>query len=74
MVSFTVVRYKEPYQPMEPPFVMALIRLKGADSDLTHLLSEVDPSAVKIGMEVEPVFAEPRKASILDIKYFKPAA
>ena len=74
VASFTVVRYKEPYQPMEPPYVMALIRLQGADSDLTHLLGEVDPAQVKIGMEVEPVFSDSRKASILDIKYFKPVS
>ena len=72
VTSFCIVRYKEPYLPMEPPFVLALIRLKGADSDLTHIVSEVEPEKVWIGMEVEPVFAEQRKASILDIKYFKP--
>jgi uncharacterized OB-fold protein len=72
VTSFTVVRYKEPYLPLEPPFVLALIRLKGADSDLTHLISEIEPEKVRIGMEVEPVFREERKGSILDIRYFKP--
>jgi len=73
ITSFCVVRYKEPYLPAEPPYVLALIRLTGADSDLAHILGEVDPEKVKTGMKVEPVFAENRKASILDIKYFKPA-
>jgi len=73
VTSFCVVNYKEPYLPVEPPFVLALIRLEGADSDLTHIISEVSPENVRIGMTVAPVFAEQRKASILDIKYFKPA-
>jgi uncharacterized OB-fold protein len=72
ITSFCVVNYKEPYMPMEPPYVLALIKLDGADSAFTHLVSEIAPDKVKVGMTVEPVFAEQRKASILDIKYFKP--
>ena len=59
--------------PVEPPYVLALIKLDGADSGFTHILGEVAPENVKIGMKVEPVFADQRKASVLDIKYFKPA-
>jgi len=72
VTSFTVVRYQEPYFPVQPPFVLALIKLEGADSAFAHILGGVKPEEVKVGMTVEPVFAEQRKASILDIKYFKP--
>jgi uncharacterized OB-fold protein len=39
-----------------------------------HLLGEVDPQQVEIGMKVQAVWkpAEEREGSILDIKYFKP--
>jgi len=72
ITSFTVVRYWEPYLPMKPPFVMAMIKLDGADTPLTHLVSEVDPDDVRVGMRVEPVWAEERKANITDIAYFRP--
>ena len=32
VAGFTVVRYAEPYQPKEPPYVLALIKLDGADT------------------------------------------
>lgn len=70
--SFTVLHYWEPYLPYPPPLVMAQIKLDGADTALTHLLREVPPEEVKIGMRVAPVFAAERKARITDIAYFKP--
>ncbi len=72
ITSFTVVRYWEPHLPMKPPFVMAMIKLDGADTPLTHLISEVGPDDVRVGMRVEPVWAEERKANITDIAYFRP--
>ena len=74
VTTFTVVRYHEPYLPMKPPFVMAQIKLDGADTSLTHLLSEVKPEDVRIGLRVGPVFAPTRQARITDIAYFKPLA
>jgi hypothetical protein len=74
VTSFTVVRYWEPHLPMKPPFVMALVKLDGADTSLTHLLAEVKPEDVHIGLRVQPVFADQRKARITDIAYFKPMA
>ncbi|HUT55295.1 MAG TPA: Zn-ribbon domain-containing OB-fold protein [bacterium] len=74
VTSFTVVRYYEPYLPMKPPFVMAQIKLDGADTSLTHLLSEIKPEDVRIGLRVQPVFAANPQARITDIAYFKPLA
>ena len=70
--SYTVVNYPEPIHPMRAPFAYAIIKLDGADSGLNHVLGEVDLNKISIGMRVEAVFAEQRKGSILDIKYFKP--
>ncbi len=70
--TFTVVRYKEPYQPKEPPIIYGVIKLDGADTGLPHIIGEVDPNKVKIGMRLEPVLKDEREASLLDIDHFKP--
>jgi len=70
--SFTVVRYAEPFQPKRPPFVLAAIRLDGADTSLVHLLGGIAPEQVQIGLAVEPVFARERKGRITDIVHFRP--
>ncbi len=72
--SFTVVRYAEPFQPKRPPYVLAAIRLDGADSSLVHLLGGIAPEQVRVGLLVEPVFAEERKGRITDIAHFRPLA
>ena len=72
--TYTVVRYKEPYQPKEPPIIYGVIKLDGADTGIYGILGEVDPDKVKIGMRLEPVFKEEREASLLDIDHFKPSS
>ena len=71
--AFTIVRRDTPIQPMKAPFAYALIRLDGADTDLTHVLSEVNLNDIKEGMRVKAVFAENRQGSPLDTAYFKPS-
>lgn len=70
--SYTVVHYSEPFHPTESPLIYGIIQLDGADTALPHLLGEVDPGNLRIGMRVEPVFKEKREGNILDISYFKP--
>ncbi|WP_374972357.1 Zn-ribbon domain-containing OB-fold protein [Spongiibacter marinus] len=64
---------------LDPPYVVAAIRLNGSSQSMLHFLSEVDvknPAAllekVKAGLEVTPVWAEQRHGNILDILYFEP--
>jgi uncharacterized protein len=72
--TFTVVRYSTPsIQPATPPIIYAMVRLDGADTAFIHLLSEIDPDAVKTGMRVRAVFKPEPSGQILDIQYFKPA-
>ncbi len=71
--SYTVVRYKEPYMPKEPPFAYGVIQMDEADTGLAHILGEVDLDKIKIGMRLEPVFKEEREGSIMDIDHFKPS-
>lgn len=71
VTGFTVIRYREPYQPKEPPYVLALIRLDGADTPIVHLLECGGPDQARIGMKVKAVFADTPANSVLDIAYFE---
>jgi uncharacterized protein len=65
-------------QRITDPLIPAVIEIDGASplAGIMHLLGEVDPQAVKIGMRVQAVWkpeAE-REGAITDILYFKPLA
>jgi len=68
-VTWDVQRTEEPQLP-------AVIEIDGASPlhGLMHLLGEVDPAQVYIGMRVKAVWKAPeeRQGAITDIKYFKP--
>lgn len=68
-VTWDVKRIKEPEIP-------AVIEIDGASPlhGIMHMLSEVDPGSVNIGMRVQAVWTpeEERQGSITDILYFKP--
>ncbi len=69
-VTWDVKRIKEPEIP-------AVINLDGASPlhGIMHMLGEIDPKDVKIGMRVQAVWKRPkdRQGSINDILYFKPS-
>ncbi len=60
----------------EKPHLPAVIEIDGASQGMgiMHLLGEVEPDKIKIGMKVKAVWKpeEERTGSITDIKYFKP--
>ena len=68
-VTWDVKRIKEPEIP-------AVIEIDGASPlhGIMHLLDEVEPEKVHIGMRVKAVWKPPeeREGSITDILYFKP--
>jgi uncharacterized OB-fold protein len=72
LLTYTVCNQPNPVQPVESPVVYGIIQLDGADTGFVHMLGEIDPEQIRIGMRVQAVFKEEREASILDIKYFKP--
>ncbi len=72
VTNFTVVCYDDKHLPRKAPFVLALIKLEGADTPFVHILEEIKPGDVKIGMSVEAVFAAKTTNTILDIDHFKP--
>ncbi len=70
--TYTIVYQESPILPPERPFAIGVIKLDGADTGLVHRLGEVDFGEIRIGMELEAVFAELRKGDIRDILYFRP--
>jgi uncharacterized OB-fold protein len=74
LLTYTVCHQPNRVQPAEPPLVYGIIQLDGADTGFVHMMGEVEPEQLRIGMRVQAVFKEKREASILDIKYFKPLA
>lgn len=72
--TFCVVNFPFPGQVYEPPYVVAQIRVHGADTRLMHLVREVAPERVYIGMEVEPVWVadEALDTSMASIRYYRP--
>ncbi len=61
---------------VKTPTIPAVIEIDGtSNAGFLHLISEVKPEDVKIGMRVKAVWMEPskRQGSITDIKYFAPA-
>lgn len=74
LLTYAVAYQPNPVQPVEPPIAYGIVQLDGADTGLAHMLGEVDPAQLKVGMKVKAVFKakKERVASILDIKYFKP--
>ncbi len=72
VVSFTVARRQFAAMPKKAPVIYGLIKLGGADTAMLHMLGEVEPSSVRIGMRVCAKFSENRSGSIMDIEYFKP--
>ncbi len=63
-------------QRLTDPLIPAVIEIDGASPlhGIMHLLNEVDPQKVHIGMRVKAVWktAEERTGAITDISYFKP--
>ncbi|MBC2710294.1 MAG: OB-fold domain-containing protein [Desulfosarcina sp.] len=73
--TFTILRYAfidpETGEKKPVPYGYGFIRLDGADTLFQHYIDIQDESKVKIGARVEPVFADERKGTIKDIRYFR---
>ncbi|MBI2070392.1 MAG: Zn-ribbon domain-containing OB-fold protein [Elusimicrobia bacterium] len=71
LVAFTQALYPSAAHPTERP-VYGLIKLKGADTAILHLLGGVALEKLLTGMTVKPIFKENRQGHILDILHFVP--
>ena len=72
LVAWTTVYYPFPGQPTQPPYTYGYVRLDGANTTFPHLIQEVDPENLYVGMRMEAVWNDDRKGDLYDIKYFRP--
>jgi len=72
LITYTVVHQPLTGRSLRLPFIYAFIALDGADVQFPHLLGEIEPDEVEVGMRVKAVWAEKREGALLDIKYFRP--
>ncbi|MEW6261572.1 MAG: Zn-ribbon domain-containing OB-fold protein [Thermodesulfobacteriota bacterium] len=79
VVAWVLTNYRYFAQPIEPPFISALIKLDGTDVNFLHLIGGFDLTDMETvrrkvwnGMKVKAVWEEERLGHILDIKYFAP--
>jgi uncharacterized OB-fold protein len=72
LLTYTICNEPNGAQPVETPVAYGIVQLDGADTGLVHMLGEVEPEQLRIGMRVQAVFKREREASILDIRYFRP--
>jgi acetyl-CoA C-acetyltransferase len=72
--TYSICHVSWDMQPLESPEIPAVVSIDGSDGGLLHMLGEVDPEEVRIGMEVEAVWKPvgERIGSILDIDHFRP--
>ena len=72
--TFCVVNFPFPGQVYQPPYVVAHIQVHGTDTRLMHLVRDVSPERVRIGMEVEPVWVDDDEldTSMTSIRYYRP--
>lgn len=73
VTGYTVIRYEEPHQPVKPPYILAQIKLDGADTPITHIVKGVGLSKIKTGDRVKAAFARKPTSSIMNIECFRPA-
>ncbi len=72
ITNFTIVNYNDKHLPRRAPYVLALIKVEGADTPFAHIVEGIESEHMKIGMRVKAVFAEQTTHTILDIDHFEP--
>ncbi len=77
--TWVLINFSYAGQPKEPPYIIAIIDLDGADAGLPHFVGGVDmrdietvEERVRIGGRARAVWKEEREGYILDIDYFEP--
>jgi hypothetical protein len=74
--TFSISYIDPDARPLDEPVIVAVIAVDGASPNMgiMHILGEVEPEKVYIGMKVKAVWKpeEEREGAITDIKYWKP--
>lgn len=74
VTTFAIINIPFPGQRIKPPYVAAYVLLDGADIPFLHLVTEIDPADVRMGLRVEAVW-KPKEQwglGIDNIDYFRP--
>ena len=72
VTTYSVVRIPFDGQVLEPPYACAHVVLDGADVPLLHIIGGCDVALVRIGMRVEPVWADVLAPTLASVRYFRP--
>ncbi len=72
ITNYTVVNYNDKHLPRRAPYILALVKVDGADTLFPHIVEGIDVEDVKVGMRVKAVFAEETTNTILDLDHFEP--
>jgi uncharacterized OB-fold protein len=72
--TFTLARVDKDGRELDTPEIFAVIDFGPETSGFLHKLGEVEPDAVKVGLDVEAVFKPKgqREGRITDIEHFRP--
>jgi uncharacterized OB-fold protein len=74
--TFSLCNVTWDMRKVEPPLIPAVIEIDGASPGcgILHLVSDVEPKAVRVGMKVRACWkpAAQREGAITDILYFRP--
>jgi uncharacterized protein len=74
--TFSISHVGTDARRLRTPLLIAVVNIDGASPGMgfLHLLGEVEPPRISIGMKVQAVWkpADERQGSIMDIRYFKP--
>jgi hypothetical protein len=76
VITYSISHVGTDASRLDTPIVVAVVELDGASKGMgfMHVLGEVDPDEVSIGMRIEAVWKpeDSREGSITDIRYFRP--
>ncbi|MBW2544017.1 MAG: Zn-ribbon domain-containing OB-fold protein [Deltaproteobacteria bacterium] len=72
ITNYTVVNYNDKHLPRRAPYILALIKVDGADTPFPHIVEGIDVEDVEVGMKVKAVFAEETTNTIRDLDHFEP--
>lgn len=74
VTTFAIINIPFAGQRIKPPYVAAYVLLDGADIPFLHLVTEIDPADVRMGLRVQAVW-KPKEEwglGIDNIDYFRP--
>jgi uncharacterized OB-fold protein len=73
VASFTVLHQSLDETPLSEPLVIALVRWNDVTGGWLAPLLNIDPTKVRVGLKVKPVFAKKRNGQIGDLAGFEVA-